>query len=86
MNSMNNILSVNLTSTGTYYFACQVCLQFSTSHQVPFVLFTFERQSSQHILFVKVGDHCLEDGQKLVVTVTNATAGTLSGFNVLSTA
>nr|QOL01231.1 putative extracellular protein TR9_039 [Trebouxia lynnae] len=56
MNSMNNILSVNLTSTGTYYFACQV------------------------------GDHCLEDGQKLVVTVTNATAGTLSGFNVLSTA
>ncbi|KAL3155077.1 hypothetical protein ABBQ38_011141 [Trebouxia sp. C0009 RCD-2024] len=53
--SVNNMLSVNLTSPGVFYFACQV------------------------------GDHCVEDGQKLIVTVTNSTAGTVTDLAVLST-
>ncbi|KAL3141588.1 hypothetical protein ABBQ32_004830 [Trebouxia sp. C0010 RCD-2024] len=53
--SVNNMLSVNLTTPGVFYFACQV------------------------------GDHCVEDGQKLIVTVTNSTAGTVNDLAVLST-
>ena len=63
-------------------------LLFSTSEsqQVSFLFLACGSQSSQDLLLLQVGDHCLEDGQKIVVTVTNATAGTLSGFSVLPTA
>lgn len=80
--SMNNVLSVNLTSPGIFYFACQV-------NFASFNLFCFPVKEQKFTLLVllllKVGDHCMEDGQKLVVTVTNATAGTLAGIGSVST-
>ncbi|KAL3155080.1 hypothetical protein ABBQ38_011144 [Trebouxia sp. C0009 RCD-2024] len=53
--SVNNMLSVRLTSPGVFYFACQV------------------------------GDHCINDGQKQVVTVTNSTAGTSTTNSTVGT-
>lgn len=45
-----------------------------------------QRDRRSHNVLLQVGDHCIEDGQKLVMTVTNATAGTLSGIGMLPTA
>ena len=71
---------MNLTSPGIFYFACQVGFA-STS----FVFLLVRHKTSLHVLLLKVGDHCIEDGQKLVVSVTNATAGTLTGLGSVST-
>ena len=73
------MLTVTLTDPGTYYFACQVCPGCARNLQQVLVYvrssFTFKA-----LLLLQVADHCIEDGQKLVVTVTNSTAGTLNGF------
>ena len=73
---------MNLTTPGIFYFACQVNLYCFNLYCFPLG----EAQNSLHVLLLlKVGDHCIEDGQKLVVSVTNATAGTLTGLGNVST-
>lgn len=75
--SMNNVLSVNLTSPGIFYFACQV---YFASFNLGLYLLVTDKSTLHVLMLLKVGDHCIEDGQKLVVSVTNATAGMLSGL------
>lgn len=51
-----------------------------------FVSLLARRRLTLHVLpLLKVGDHCMEDGQKLVVSVTNATAGTLAALGMVTT-
>ena len=73
------MLTVTLTDPGTYYFACQVSLCCACSLQ-PVLVYVQSSFTIKASLLLQVGDHCIEDGQKLVVTVTNSTAGTVDGF------
>lgn len=79
------MLSVNLSSTGVFYFACQVGLSCLLTASPVKKAQACVAITCPLLMLLQVGDHCVEDGQKLTVTVTNATAGALSDLAVLST-
>lgn len=80
--SVNNVLSMNLTTPGIFYFACQVSC-YSSQH-VPGLVDAAQTHAAKSVL-LKVGDHCIADGQKLVVSVTDSTPGTLTGLGMVTT-
>ena len=80
--SVNNVLSMNLTTPGIFYFACQV--SFCLSQHVPSLTGVAQIHAAKSVL-LKVGDHCVEDGQKLVVSVTDSTPGALTGLGMVTT-